>query len=312
MPKGSAIAVGFEWWGPEFEKRTQGRYKVEIYPGASLIGIPAALDSAKAGVAEVVMTSTGTFPKDFPLSLVTSLPTLGFSPNKVEEYSAAYQACWDLYNKFPEIQAEFKDYKLLWLFELDPYNLVSKKKEIHYASDFKGLKVGGTGQKMDMVVANGGASVHQVPPQTYLNLDKGVVDVSFNTFGQVEPYKLHEICNYFYTQDFGSGLIIILMNLEAWNAMSAQDKKIMEDSWADASIQCALGSMAEMENGRKAVVDIGKKLTNPTLAEQQLWTDAAEPVFKTWKDDAIGLGANPKLVDDIFAEWKALRKKYTR
>ena len=69
MPKGASVAKGFEWFGPEFEKRSNGRYKIEIYPASTLVAINAALDSVKSGVCEIVMTSVGSFPKN---SLMTS------------------------------------------------------------------------------------------------------------------------------------------------------------------------------------------------------------------------------------------------
>jgi len=63
MPKGASIGAGFEWWGPEFEKRTNGRYKVEIYPAQTLVKIQAALDAVKTGAVELAFTTTATFTK---------------------------------------------------------------------------------------------------------------------------------------------------------------------------------------------------------------------------------------------------------
>jgi len=312
MPKGQSVGAGFEWWGTEFEKRTQGRYKVEMYGGKTLISIPAALDSVRAGICEIVMTSTGTFPKDFPLTLVTSLPTMGMPMDTVERQQSAFAAAWELYNKVPEIQAEFKDFKLCWPLLLDPYNLYSKKKEVHYPADFNGMKVGGSGQKMDMVTANGGAKVQQIPPQAYLNLDKGVVDASFNTFAQVRDYQLQEICDYFYDADFGCGEMLLLMNWDTWNGMSAADQKIVMDTFADSSVESSKGALSGIEEGKKLVLDAGKKITEPTPAEMAAWQKAAEPVFKKWAEDAKALGVDATVVANVFAEWKALRQKYIK
>ena len=69
MPKDASVAKGFEWFGPEFEKRTNGRYKIEIYPSSQLVSTAAALDAVKSGVCEIVMTSVGSFPQGFPADL---------------------------------------------------------------------------------------------------------------------------------------------------------------------------------------------------------------------------------------------------
>jgi TRAP-type C4-dicarboxylate transport system substrate-binding protein len=124
---------------------------------------------------------------------------------------------------------------LLWPFVLDPYNLVAKKKEITSAEGFKGLKVGGSGPKMEIVKANGGAHVAQAPPETYLNMDKGVIDAAFISFAQVNDYRIYEIADFYSTQAFGSGYGLILMNTGFYNSLPAEDQKILAETLRDAT-----------------------------------------------------------------------------
>ena len=238
-----------------------------------MVQIPAALDSVKSGVCEIVVSSTGTFTKDFPLSLVTNLPTMGFYGDSWEDTYKANLAFDDLYAKFPEILNEFKDFKLLQTQDNSSYNLVSKSKEIHFPSDFKGLKVGGAGHVMEIVKANGGAEVHQVPPEAYNNLDKGIVDAAFNLFAQVRVYNLYEVCDYFYTQSFFNGTMIVLMNLDAWNALSPQDQEIMKEIWPEVAIISCQAVFEDCETGKQKVLEAGKKLVNPTPEEAAAWAD---------------------------------------
>ncbi len=312
QPKGASVARGFEWFGPEFTKRTDGRYKVEIYPSSTLVSITAALDAVKTGVCEIVMTSVGSFPKDFPLTGVASLPTMGFYPKTVADYSVTYDAAWEFIDKNPEIQNEFKNFKLLFPFVLDPYNLISKKTAIHSAADFKGLKVGGSGGKMEMVSGNGGAAVQQVPPNTYDNMQKGLIDAAFVTFSQVGDYHLYDLADYYYTQDFGGGFIIMMMNWDAWNALSSKDQKIMMDTWKDASKESAQGSMDSIAAGQKATLAAGKKITDPTAAEKAAWVTTAAPSFTKWRNDAIALGINAAVVDKMLANWTSIQTKYAK
>ena len=67
------------------------------------------------------MTSAGTFPKDFAVSLVTGIPTLGFPlGDKKESYIKANQAWWELYNSSPDIQAEFKGVEISFAYGIRP------------------------------------------------------------------------------------------------------------------------------------------------------------------------------------------------
>jgi len=310
MPKGAATARGFEWFGPAFTAATNGRYKVEIYPGGSLIPVPAALDSVKSGAVEMAYTSAGTFPKQFPLTLVTQLPSLGFPEDTVKMWDAGTNAFWDFYNNTPEIKNEFKDWTLVLPLVLDPYKLVSKKTPIHAAADFKGLKVGGSGPKMFEVTANGGASISQAPPDSYLNMDKGVTDAAFITFSQVNDYKIYEIASYYLDQEFGSGNGIIIMNTTFFNGMGAADQKILLDTWTKALDQSAQGSIDDNVTGAKAIVTAGKTVTKPTAAEAAAWTTSAAPSIQSWRSDAKTLGATDATLDSIFQKWQTLRTKY--
>lgn len=313
MPKGASVGAAYEFFGPEFEKRTQGRYKVEVYPGSTLISVPAALDSARKGVAEIVMTSVGTFPKDFPLSLVATSPTLALPSRNADDLVTASKAFWEFYDTTPEIKAEYKDVALVWTQFLDPYNLVSKKKEIRSPSDFQGMKVGGpSAGGREIVQANGGAGVAFAPPESYQNLDKGVVEAAFLTFAQVQDYKLFEICDYYYTMDFGAGVHIIIMNKDAYNAISPADQKIMAEVWPLASKVGAENSLKQINAGIASVKAAGKKIVDPTPAERAGWEKAAEVAINKWATDAQAMKIDPALTTKILARWKEIKAKYSK
>ena len=308
MPKGASVGAAFEWFSPEFEKRTNGRYKVENYPSQSLIKLAATMDSVKTGAVEMAYTSIGTFPKQFPLTLVNGLPTMGFPGDDTTGYSCFQE----FYDTFPEIQNEFKDVVLLNPMLLDPYNLLSKKKEFKKAEDFKGAKIGGTGAKMEIVKHYGGAHVQMVPPDSYLNLDKGVIDAGFLTFAQVRDYKLHEICKFVTTQDFGCGGGIVIMNKEFFNSMSPEDQKLIKDMWVESRPYSVAGAKEGIDAGRKLMQEANNTIYDPTPEEIAAWEIAAEPAFAQWKADCKTAGVDDATIDKILQAWKDLRAKWLK
>lgn len=308
MPKGLSIAEGFEWFASEFPKQSQGKYAVQTYPGSSLVGIMAALDAVKEGVCEIALTGTAVFPKDFPASLATMLPGISFPLTSVEEWQTAYEAWWEFYNTIPEIQNEYKDIHLLWPYPLDPYALVTTKKEVRKAEDFKGMKIGGVGQLMEIVTHNGGATVHQAPPQSYMNMDKGVIDGAFLTYSMVMHYKLPEICDYFYENDFASGTIVILMNKDFYNKMPEEDKKLLAKVYAESAAYSAKGMVGDYIKGKKVAQDGGMNIIVPTQAEKDAWAKSYGPTYKKWVADCKALGVkNP---EGILEAWLKISKKY--
>lgn len=225
-------------------------------------------------------------------------------------YRAGNDAFRELVDTTPEIQNEFKDWVLLQPFIMDPYNLVSKKKEIKSVTDFKGLKVGGSGPKMEIVFVNGGAKVQMAPPDSYLSLDKGVVDACFVTFSQVNDYKLQEIANFFSEQEFGCAGGIIIMNKGFYDSMSKEDQKIIADTWKAAMDVSSQGAMDNINAGRKLVTNAGKNIYTPTAAEAAAWDAGAGPAIQSWRNDAKALGITDATLDKVFEKWKTIRTKY--
>jgi TRAP-type transport system periplasmic protein len=312
MPKGASIGAGFEWFAAEFPKRTNGRYIVETYPSNTLVPVNGALDAIKAGTTEMIGTSTGTFPKDFPLSLVVSIPTLSFPGGVEASYSEGSAALWDLYDAVPEVKNEFKNYALVWSMMLDPYNLVSRKKEIHSINDFKGIKVGGQGAKMDIVLAGGGVQVDMAPPQSPDMLQKSTVEAAFLTMSQVNDYKIYEMCDYFYRQDFGGGNYIILMNPNFYNSMSADDQKILRQTWTEANMVGGKTSMDGVLKGIQVTKDAKKTVFTPGADETAAWEKSVTPAVNKWKADAKAVGISDDLLTKVFNKWVEIRAAHMK
>jgi TRAP-type C4-dicarboxylate transport system substrate-binding protein len=247
------------------------------------------------------------FSNDFPRYNATSLPP-GVELPTTKDWIAAHEMTWEYYNMFPEVQAECKDFKLLWPDMLAPVYLMCRDKEVHYPTDFKGMKIGAGGPSADMVSAYGGAPVHQVPPECYMNMDKGVVEAAFLSWAMASDWKIEELAKYYYTQGFGNGTLFIGMNLEAWNEMTAEDQKIMEATMLEAAHGPLVeGMLAEEEHGRQ-IAEANAKVYAPTPEERAAWEEACKPAIDEWAKTAESLGVqNPMRFYNAFKE---LQKKY--
>ena len=163
---------------------------------------------------------------------------------------------------------------------------------------------------MEVVKANGGASVHVIPPQSYSTLQKGIIDVGFFTFTQVMHYNLTEVCDFFYAQDFGGGCILLMMNLDSWNAMSPKDQKIMEDSMYDLVVPATETGLKDDITGKQLIKDAGLAITYPTLAEQMLWEQDSGPAIDKWVAGCKEAGIDNPM--PLLEKWKEIRKKYQK
>ena len=106
---------GFEPWAKAVEKATQGKVKIQVFPGNTLFTTKTdAVEAVKAGIADIAFMYAWAFSPQFDLIDAGSIPFL--APNA----EVASRAIWALYEKFPELQAQWKDVKLLSAWSTQP------------------------------------------------------------------------------------------------------------------------------------------------------------------------------------------------
>jgi TRAP-type C4-dicarboxylate transport system substrate-binding protein len=310
-PAGKGYSAGEIWFGPEFEKRTNGRYKVELYGMSTLVPINAVLDSVRKGVCQIGLTSTAMFHKDFPLTEVTSTPTMGW-PGADEAMYQASDAAWTEFSKIPEIAAELNNgFKYLQNDVLVQSNLVMLSSPVHVPADFKGHKISAVGALSDVVTANGGAAVAVVGPENYTNLEKGVIDGSFMSLVMATDWKVDTLADYYYMFYFGCGNMICLMNNDFYNSMSAEDKQIFAQCREDMKRPLYDFQENVWKDVQKVLADEGKTLTYPTAEDTAAWKKAVNDIMiPKWKADAKSVGVSEETCNKILDEWLKIRAKY--
>ena len=301
QPPGQGPCAGWEWWAAEVGKRTNGRVTVDVYPGATLFAMTAAVDSIAKGVADYGNVAVSVFDQRFPLSNITGMPCLGF-PDTKEGLLIAGDSFMSLYEKSPEVKAEWKDFKVLLYHPLLNYIIVSKKKEIHTPADIKGLRVGAVGLHQKFVELLGGAPVQMPAPQVYESLDKGVVDAAFISWSATDSFKITEVAKYYTDFGFGAGGQTIIMNLNSWNKISAGDQKIMMDLAQESRPISINAVMTAVDRAKQAVTKTGGKRIQLTAEEITSWKKAAEPIWANWVSQRNAQGSTS--AQQILDEWK--------
>jgi TRAP-type C4-dicarboxylate transport system substrate-binding protein len=264
------------------------------------------MDSLKAGVAEIALFTPAMFASAFPLVQITSLPTIAMHSRTNEEARAAFNLWWDFY-AWPEVQKEFAGMKMLWPCVTSTVGIASAKKEIRAASDFKGLVMSASGESAEVVKAFGGASVMVVPPQGYMNFDKGLIDAGFFAPAMITDYGTQDLLKYYNAYPMGTGILVLMMNIDVWNAMSAQDQKILESTMLDAS-QVMIDMVVPGEHeSLQMITDAGVKIIEPTLAEIAVWDADCQVAIDSWAKKASAVGYD---AEQLLAKYREMRKQY--
>ena len=312
-PKGKGYSAGEEWFGPEFEKRTNGRYKVEVYPASTLVPITAVLDSVRKGVCQIGLTSTAQFAKDFPLSMLPQTMMHGWPSTAITPkwYDAAIPA-FEEFAKIPEVAAELNNgFTYGGNDMLSSSMILMKSKEIHVPTDLKGTTIGAIGAFAEVVKANGGATVAVVTPEVYMNLDKGAIDGASVSPTMITDWKLQTIANYMFAIDMGTGNMIILYNNDFYKSLSPADKKLFNDTRAEAWPICRDFMLAADKKALETLAAEGKKIIQPTAEDLAAWKATVnEIMIPKWRADAKSVGVTDATLDKVYKAWLTIREKY--
>lgn len=289
LPPFTTPGVGIDAWAKAVNERTEGRVVVEVFPAASLSDQKSAVDMLHTGVADAYMLSLTTHRPLFPVSIVPSMPGLGY-PDTVEGHTARANTFMALTEKYPAMAKEVKDYKII----MDIINcnqiLLSAKKEIHTPADLKGLKAGGKGAELEFFKKLGAAPVFDIPPHAYQKLQTGILDATLIHFLATGEFKVYEVAKYALDIHFGQSDLPVMMSRNSWNKISARDQQIIMDAALIGHKAAYKAAEEKSIKGRQAMLDFGGIIVTPTPEEKALWEKQFAVAWEKWVSDCEAAG----------------------
>jgi TRAP-type C4-dicarboxylate transport system substrate-binding protein len=120
-------------WSKEVEKRSGGKMVVRMFPSMQLGGKPPELYRQMVqGIADIVFTLPGYTAGDFPMMSLTELP------GTATDAEDGTRKLWKNMEFFKE---EFKDAKVLMLWNSDTAGIMSRAKPVRTMEDLKGMRI---------------------------------------------------------------------------------------------------------------------------------------------------------------------------
>jgi TRAP-type transport system periplasmic protein len=278
-------------WVKKVEAATNGRVKIDIFPSQTLAKGPDIWNAVKTGVADMGWCFHGYWADMTPLSDVITLPSL-----PIKSAEKASEVLWKLYEKFPAIQNEYKDVHILQLWSSNPYFLITTKKQVKTIEDIKGLKIRVVGgPPTDQMKALGAIPTLIPMPDTYLSMDKGVIDGMGAPWEAIQGFRLYEIVKYYTIVPLSAVYFSMSMNKQKWeslpkdiqqaitSASGLEAAKFWGKNWFDTAEE------GVMESAKKGNYQINKYVV--PQQEQDRWTKVAgEPLWKEWVKKMEGKG----------------------
>ncbi len=289
-PTGWGPSKALTPWVKQVEDATKGRLKLQVYPSQTLVKGIDMWKAASAGTIDIGWCVQSYWPDNTPLSDVISLPGLPF---KSAEKSS--EVLWKLYEKYPAIQAEYKQVMPLALYTATPFFIISSKKQVKSLEDLKGMKVRFVGgPAVEHAKALGAVPTPMPMPEVYQSLDKGVIDAAAAPWEAVHAFRLYEVGKFVTIAPLSTVYFSICANRAKIMSLPADVREqLMSVGGLKGSLHWGKNFFDTAEAGvyedlKKANRNI-ERFELPS-AEAARWAKLAEPVHEEWVKRMEGKG----------------------
>ena len=326
FPESHPLArFGYVEWAKQVEQASQGDIKIRVFTGTSLLSPNAHLSGLRDGVADITYHAGTYTPSDLPEDNVLAILGIGLQDPIATTFAVA-----DFYMTDPDMVALWKRQRIVFLgaYASVPYNLICRKK-VETLEDMKGLKIRTAGVVHSEWAKKVGATPVNVPSsEMFTGLDKGQIDCTMMGANDMKARSLWDVAKYINLSNFGPYFAgwEWAMNGNTWKKLTPQQRRILLDTIADATVETEVEYMAEADVAIKEApskgvtviqpsADINKSLADYSLAARDMAIKEGTDRFKLKNPEGLvnrfeaTLAKWEKLLQGVDLKDKAALKK---
>ncbi|SIQ59777.1 TRAP transporter substrate-binding protein [Halanaerobium kushneri] len=280
QPEGYPTVVGAKEFARLVEERTDGRIKIEVYPGGILGDESSTIEQVQFGAIDFVRTSITPMANFEPAMNVLSLPDLYPS----EEYM--FQV---LQSEIGEgILEGLKDAGIVGLtwYDAGARSFYTADKKVTSPEDLEGLRIRVQESQlmMDMVEALGASPTPIAWGEVYSALQTGVVDAGENNYPGWYYNSHHEVAPNFVEDEHNRIPELIIMSKITWDKLSAEDQKIIKQAAVDSTEVQREAWDKRTEEAKKLAVEEGATITTLTPEQKQAFQDKVKGLYPKYSE----------------------------
>lgn len=291
-PPGTPRAKAEENFASLIDKMSNGRMKVQIFWSGSLGGVQrSALDTTRAGGAEIAAISTSNFSAVDRTWALFDLPFLFDGPASLYKYLDGPE-----FAKLKQETARKDGVHYVFAWYDNWRHLVTTKRAIHTPEQMQGAKLRTTGSPIETAYDTAfGAKPTTVDwGETYLALKNGLVDGYFIGYTTVTNFKHDDAVKYGTTLNVVPIVVAMFMNEAFYQKLPKDLQEIVDKAGHEADLE---SRKIDAENVGTSIEQLKKEgfvIYDPSPAEKAQWVAKAEPVYKQF-DASFPPGAIAKI-----------------
>lgn len=241
-------------WAKTVEERTRGAVKFTIFAPGVLCHPLEIYEAVVKNVAEAGFMTIHVEEK-FPLTVGINQSMIGFP-----SASAATEIWRELFKKYPEVRNEYKDLHIMGFSTMAGFDVLTKK-PVRGLRDFLGLRLRSSPAYVSLLKQLGAAPVSMSLEDSYVALQKGIIDGIFTSSEVLKAWKFAEVVKYVTILNLTSGIFIFGMNVKSWEALPPDARKIIDELSYDLTNELTKAN----DDLRNDALDFAKKKGNEIL-----------------------------------------------
>lgn len=274
QPEVSALSVMNKEFAKEIEKRTEGRVKITVHAGGSLLAANAMYQGVLDGVADMGNGISSYEPGAFPFTSIGELPSYA-------------QSGWAVSNALYDFHKHHQPEEWSQVHMLTPFStgadftvIATGKKELRTIADWSGVSI--RTNHADIVKAMGGTVKDLPMADCYDAISKGVIDGVMGMGEPLKSWRLGEVCSWA-TLNYGTAQPSILwyniMNQKTWEKLPEDIQQIIDEISREYSAKLGLMQDDQSIEGFNYALEQGTTLYMLPDDEAAKWSELIAPVI---------------------------------
>lgn len=275
QPEGYPTVIGAREFARLVKERTNGRIKIELYPGGILGDEQTVIEQLQFGAIDLTRISTISMATFEPAMNVLALPYLYPSGDYMFDVLLS-----DVGEGILEGLEPHGIVGLTW-YDAGARSFYTRKTLVNDPEDLNGLRIRVLESQMymDLVSALGGSATPIPWGDVYSALQTGVVDAAENNFPGWYANSHHEVAPYFVVDEHSRIPELIIMSKITWDSLSKEDQEIIKQA-AIESTAVQRKAWAEMEKeAEKNAVEQGATVTYLTPEQKETFQEAVMDLY---------------------------------
>lgn len=244
------------WAAEEIAKRTDGRYKIDVYP-ASQLGKEADLNQGlKLGTVDIIISGASFAARDYPRIGISYYPYIFRDPSHLLAYAKS--------DVFKQLAQGYEEATGNHITAMTYYGTrhTTANKDIKACADLQGLKmrVPDVPAYLAMPRACGANTTPIAFAEVYLALQNGTVEAQENPLTAIDAKKFYEVQSHVSLTGHIVDALNTIVSKNVWSQLSDEDKQIFTEVMLEAAergtriVEEREGALAEDFRGRGLTV----------------------------------------------------------